>query len=275
MALMSPLVFDIKRFSLDDGPGIRTTVFLKGCPLSCDWCHNPESIRAEAEMAFHRERCIGCGECVPACPQASIRGGDWRVDDARCTACGRCAQACPTNALEKIGEPYAPDRLVDALLRDRHFFAASGGGVSFSGGEPTLHGDYLAEVLVQLKRHGIDTLIETCGVFDWRGFRERLLPHIDHVYFDVKLADPALHRRHTGAGNRRILSNLAALLKEAPDKMVPRVPLVPGVTDTDENLKAIGRLIRELGGNGYVALPFNPAAAEKRARLTSRNRLPA
>lgn len=195
----TPLIFDIRRFALDDGPGIRTTVFFKGCPLACAWCHNPESQNPAAEIAFRGEICIECGECREICPQGAIhQPGTTRIERQRCDACGRCAEHCPTTALRLVGEPIGVEALLEALIRDRLFYETSGGGVTFSGGEPTIHADFLADILPRLRRHGIHITLQTCGHFDSDCFRRLLLPHLDLIHYDLKLADPALHRRHTG-----------------------------------------------------------------------------
>ncbi|HET9596932.1 MAG TPA: glycyl-radical enzyme activating protein [Anaeromyxobacteraceae bacterium] len=265
---MAPLVVALRRFALDDGPGIRTTVFLKGCPLRCTWCHNPEAMSPGPEVAFEAARCVECGACARTCPAEAITGRSaGRVDRRRCDGCGRCAAACPSTALRRVGEEMSAGALVAALLRDRVFYETSGGGVTFSGGEPTMHLAFVAEVARALRREGVHVALQTCGLFDLAAFRAQLLPWLDLVQFDLKLAHPAMHRRHTGRGNARIVRNFLALARETPSRVVPRVPLVPGVTDAPGNLAALARLVRASGCERHALLPFNPGAHAKREAL--------
>jgi pyruvate formate lyase activating enzyme len=261
-----PLIVDIKRHSLEDGPGIRTVVFFKGCPLRCRFCHNPETQRPEPELAFHARTCIACGRCAAVCPQAAIDlDSDVRLRRDRCDLCGRCAAVCPSGALRRVGRPYALDELVDILLLDEPFYRHSGGGVTLSGGEPTFYPDYLQALLEQLKARGLHVLIETAGEFDGDLFCRCILPFVDLIYFDVKIADPELHRRYTGRDNRRILANLDRLLRLACERVVPRLPLVPGITATQANLEAVVALLRASGAAQAVLLPYNPLGQEKAA----------
>lgn len=266
-----PLIFNLHRFALDDGPGIRTTVFFKGCPLACRWCHNPESIRAGREIAFDRDRCIGCGECETVCPEGAIDAASpGRIRRTRCTACGACAEVCPTLALREVGRHYPVDGLVDLLLTDLLLYETSGGGVTLSGGEPTLHMDYVRKVLRGLKGRGIHITLQTSGWFDLKDFRKKLLPCLDLIYYDLKLMDPRLHRCFTGRSNRRILENLASLAAENTVPIVVRTPLVPGITDTESNLEAIQRFVSALGLPEPVGLPYNPVGMAKRIALGRR-----
>jgi pyruvate formate lyase activating enzyme len=242
-------------------------VFLKGCPLACRWCHNPEALDARPEVAFHPRLCVADGACARACPSGAIDGAvPGRVDRARCRRCGRCAEACPSTALRLVGEPVSPEQLVARLLRDRAFYDTSGGGVTFSGGEPTLHLSYVASVARALRRERVHVLVQTCGEFELEPFRAELLPWVDLLHFDLKLADPAAHRRETGRDNARILRNFRALAAEVPSRLVARVPLVPGITATPENLSALGALVRAAGCR-HALLPWNPGAGAKRALL--------
>ncbi len=254
-----PPVFDIRRFALDDGPGIRTTVYFKGCPLSCAWCHNPESICPEAEIAFYPALCIKCGECESICPEnAANMAHPGRIVRERCVACGQCAERCPSTALKVVGKYYPVHKLVEELLKDRIFYETSGGGVTFSGGEPTLHMDYLGELARKLKEHNIHIAIQTSGAFDIREFREKLLSHIDLIYYDIKLFDSERHREYTGIGNEHILDNFRSLTREGKAALIPRTPLIPGITATEENLRRIAGFIRHTGRTEYELLPYNP-----------------
>jgi pyruvate formate lyase activating enzyme len=254
-----PLIVDVKRHSLEDGPGIRSVVFFKGCPLRCVFCQNPEAQHAHAEIAFRSDRCVACGACVSACPERAVdlaRSG--RIDRSHCTACGKCATACPSSALALIGRTYAVDEIVELLMRDEPFYRHSGGGVTFSGGECTMFPDYLGAVAHELRRRGIHTAVETCGEFAGAMFVERLLPHLDLIYFDLKFADSAVHLTHTGRDNRRILDNLALLMLNAPDRVQVRIPLVPGITATEDNLSGLALSLRERGVRRAILLPYNP-----------------
>lgn len=263
-----PLIFDIRRFALDDGPGIRTTVFFKGCPLACLWCHNPESIRPASELRFRRELCLDCNSCATVCTDDALSpAGPEPIDRRRCTACGACAEACPTTALTTSGRYYPPAELVRLLLRDRILFETSGGGVTFSGGEPTLHRDYLLEVATELKRQGVPIAVQTCGWFDLASFRSGLLPLVDLIFFDLKLAEPEGHLRYTGRGNARILDNFRRLAATARARLVPRVPLVPGITATADNLAQLAALLKEAGFSHCETLPYHPGGIAKRQEL--------
>ncbi len=263
-----PLIFAIRRFALDDGPGIRSTVFFKGCPLSCVWCHNPESVARERETAFFRERCLNCAECRAVCSEGALNPDPrQRINRDRCAGCGRCAERCPTLALQMMGEYFPVQDLLLLLLRDRHFYDASAGGVTFSGGEPTIHFDYLRQALIALKRLDIHTAIQTCGLFDGERFSRGLLPYIDRVYFDIKLVDQRRHRRYTGCGNRVIIDNFVRLSALAREKVTPRVPLVPGITATPDNIRGIAALLRDQGYKSAEFLPYNPAVIGKRQAL--------
>lgn len=242
----TPLVFRIRRFCLDDGPGIRSTVFFKGCPLACSWCHNPEGQSGAREIVVNEALCLRCGDCHGVCP-----GGP-------CTACGRCVEACSSGARSVCGVHYHVEELAECLLRDLPFFEASGGGVTLSGGEPTLGMDYTGELAKRLKRSGIHVALETCGHFPWERFRDQLLPFLDLVFFDLKLLDPVDHEEHTGVDNRLLLENLVRLQESRGPEVVVRTPLVPGITDRNENLQVIRAWLAEKGLHRHQVLPFNP-----------------
>lgn len=263
-----PLLCKLHRFAQDDGPGIRTTVFMKGCPLSCCWCHNPEAMRPEPEVAFYPDRCILCGSCKAVCPEGAILVDPApRIDRSRCTACGVCAASCPSTAIRVIGKAYSPAALLENLLRDRCFFETSGGGVTFSGGEPTLWMEYLGTTLRALKSAGLHTAIQTCGMFDYPMFALEILPFVDQIMFDIKFIDAAEHRRYTGRDNRIILENFRCLTRDAAGKVLPRVPLVPTITATPGNLTAIASLLADLGYRRCDLLPYVPAGIDKRRAI--------
>jgi pyruvate formate lyase activating enzyme len=261
-------VVDVKRHSFEDGPGIRSVVFLKGCPLRCVFCQNPETQRPEPEIAFTAERCTRSGTCVAVCPRgAASLEHPGRILRERCDGCGLCADACPSRAVRRVGRYHAPARLAELLLRDLPFYRHSGGGVTFSGGEPTLYPHYLTAVLGPLREAGVHVALQTCGQFDYDVFAATLLPQLDLVYFDVKLADPEAHREHTGVRNDRILANLARLLREATIPVHPRIPLVPGITDGLANLRAIAAILKDAGARDVALLPYNPLGLAMAERL--------
>ncbi len=247
---MSPvaLIFDVQRFSIHDGPGVRTTVFFKGCPLRCRWCHNPESLRPRPELAFYGDRCRGSGGCVAACGQGAIAApgaAGERVDRARCGPCDRCERACPYGAFRVVGREVPVDRLVEEVGRDRPFYESSGGGVTLSGGEPTAQMEAMGALARGCREAGIGVGLQTAGAFRWESFAPHL-PLFDFIHYDIKLVDPDEHRRLTGADNRAIADNARRLVGAgAPVKF--RTPVVPGLTDTDENLDAIAGFLHELG----------------------------
>ncbi len=254
-----PLVVDIKRNSFEDGPGIRSVVFFKGCPMDCIFCHNPETQEAGPEIAFFPSECIECGGCDAACHEGAIEmGPGGRIKREWCTRCGACAGACPSGAIRLIGKYYPVGELVDILLRDEPFYRHSSGGVTLSGGECTQFPDYLEEVLKELKWKGIHITLETAGLFNYKTFGEKILPYLDLVYYDIKFADPAIHRRYTGRTNGVISENLRLLLKEGSVEVHPRIPVVPGLTDSRENLSAIVDLLFSLGAQDISLLPYNP-----------------
>jgi pyruvate formate lyase activating enzyme len=263
-----PLVVDIKRHSLEDGPGIRTVVFFKGCPLRCAFCHNPEAQDPGVEIAFSSAECIDCGKCGEECPQGAIdlelRG---RIYRDKCIRCGTCAEACPGRGLRLIGTYYSVEYLAEILLRDRAFYSHSGGGVTLSGGECTLYPDYLESLLRLLKAKGVHVVLETSGYFDYHTFKQKVLPYIDLIYYDIKIADSGAHRRYVGKPNQRILFNFRHLLQEGRVEVHPRIPVVPGITATRENLSAIVDFLSEAGADSISLLPYNPLGMEMAVSL--------
>jgi pyruvate formate lyase activating enzyme len=249
---LSGRILHVQRLSTEDGPGIRSTVFLKQCPLSCRWCHNPESISPRSELQWFAVRCIGCRSCVPACPRGCISfdGGGARgvrIDRSRCKGCGRCADECPSNAIELLGRRVSVDALVADLLKDRAYYEASGGGVTLSGGEPLAQPGFSTAVLRALRERGISTAVDTCGFASAEAFGA-LLPHVDLVLFDLKFLDSGAHVEFTGQANAVILRNLemvrsAQRANGGRPRLWIRTPLIPGATATGKNLRAIGAWI--------------------------------
>jgi pyruvate formate lyase activating enzyme len=237
--------------STEDGPGIRSTVFFKGCPLNCVWCHNPESIRPQMQLHWEKVRCIGCRSCVEACAKGVLTAADSGITINRpvCDSCGACVRACPSTALEFYGDVTSFVDLLPEVLKDEAYFRKSGGGVTLSGGEPTMQPLFAKELLSALRKTGIHTALDTCGQCSWETLA-MLLPDLDLVLYDVKEIDPEKHKKFTGVSNTRILENLIGLARAVieqgrPRKLWIRTPLIPGCTATEENLRGIGAFIRE------------------------------
>jgi len=248
-------VFDIQRFSLHDGPGVRSLVFLKGCTLHCPWCQNPESQATRPVVAFYADRCRSSFECLAVCPNDAIRVEGFRVDHARCNLCTRCIDACAYEALRLIGEDMTPAQLMERLEVDRPYYDGSGGGVTFTGGEPTIHHRFLADVLERCRRSGIRTNLETSGTFSWERWSETLRLH-DLIYFDLKILDAELHERHLGAGFDRIMENAKSLV-DGGYPVEFRMALIPGFTDTPDNIDAVVDLLHALGRPSVHLLPYH------------------
>ena len=262
------LIGDIGRYAVHDGPGIRTTVFFKGCPLHCPWCHNPEFISGKPEVAFYSEHCLGCGDCLSACPQGAIVCADngVRLNRRLCNGCGLCAERCPALALRQIGRWHTVEGLAEIILRDRLFYETSDGGVTLSGGEPTRQLDFVVPLLQRLKRDGLHTAIQTCGLFPWDVFAHTALDLLDLIYFDLKFFDSAEHARWLGHGNALILKNLQRLIQVRADDVVVRIPLIPGYTAVEQNIVSLAQLVQDLGVRRIALLPYHPwgiAKAEK------------
>lgn len=268
--MQTPLVVNIQKFSIHDGGGIRTTVFFKGCPLACKWCHNPETQSFAPQLLCYSERCTGCGRCIDACPEGCIRFGPLgtvETDVDACTGCGRCAAACPFDARETAGTPYTPERLAERLERDRPFYDNSGGGVTLSGGEALAQDTgFLLRLLQRLKRGGIHTAVDTCGDVPWECI-EPLLPYIDLFLYDLKAVSPELHRRFTGRDNARILENLVRL-RERGAAINLRIPVVSGFNDDPAELDAMLAFAKEQLPDAPVnLLPFHPTGRDKWERM--------
>jgi pyruvate formate lyase activating enzyme len=262
----SGVVFGIQRFSVDDGPGIRTTVFLKGCNLRCRWCHNPESIDPRPVLSFTENLCVECGRCAQICPAVhGRRDGVRTVDRRRCAACGKCAGKCPVGALAVVGERMTVDRVMRVVERDARYYG-DGGGVTFSGGEPMAQLPFLEAMLTRARENGIRTALETNGNAG-RDAYARLLPLVDLFLWDVKETDPERHRPYTGVGNERIFANLRAL-GEAGGRFVLRCPLIPGLNDRLDHLDGIGRLADAVPGVVAVQImPYHNLGRGKAARF--------
>ncbi len=269
-------ILEIIRMSTEDGPGIRTTVFFKGCPLSCTWCHNPESISPKPQLQWIKSSCIGCGICIETCPEKALarNSGGVAIDRALCTGCGLCAAQCPTTAMELLGKKWSVHKLASELIKDRVYFAESGGGVTLSGGEAALQPDFCLALLMELKEKGIQTALDTCGQVS-ETLLAGLLPYVDVLLYDLKEIDPAKHKLFTGSGNERILANaaFAAHYKRShrsPQTLWIRTPVIPGATDTAGNIGGIGDFIEarlEGAVDRWELCAFNNLCRDKYQRL--------
>ncbi|MHC4118331.1 MAG: glycyl-radical enzyme activating protein [Planctomycetota bacterium] len=267
---ISGYVFDIKKYAIHDGPGIRTTVFFKGCPLQCRWCHNPESWSKYPEPGFRSGRCMRCGRCVEACSAQAISSSENGpvTDTSECTLCGECVGACLSSAREIIGSEMTVGEVIEELEKDIIFYDQSGGGVTFSGGEPLMQPEFLLEMLRNCRARGIHTAVDTtCHAKS--DVVEEIAEHTDLFLCDLKHMDGDVHRDFTGVDNELILYNIR-WLSQAGKKIVIRVPVVPGFNDDRANIDMTARLVKSLGNVGRIdVLPYNSGGKEKSARLTT------
>ncbi|RLC01403.1 MAG: glycyl-radical enzyme activating protein [Deltaproteobacteria bacterium] len=270
------LVLEIQRMSTEDGPGLRTTVFFKGCSLACTWCHNPESISPKPQIHWIDSRCIACKTCLDTCPQSALTltPEGICIDRNLCDGCGACVETCPSTALEQLGRPWAIEDLVHEVLKDRVYFEKSGGGITVSGGEPTLQTGFVADFLKEIRAQGIHTALDTCGLCSPKAL-DRLLPYSTLVLFDIKDIDAARHKFFTGSDNQIILDNLMHVSRYIETHLYPeslwiRTPLVPGATGTVKNISGIGNWIaRHLRGQvkRWELCSFNNLCRDKYKRL--------
>ena len=262
------VIFDIKKYAIHDGPGIRTTVFFKGCPLNCWWCHNPEGLAMSAQVIYRRDRCIGCGECINICPEGALTfspsGVGVITDQSKCTHCGICADTCPAEAREFIGKVVSVDEVVGEIKKDILFYDESGGGVTFSGGEPLMQPHFLLGLLDACGKLEIHRTVDTSGYADAE-LLLRIAEKTDLFLYDLKHMDSEKHKEYTGVPNEQILSNLDLLAKHG-EKINIRIPIIPGINSDDENIDLAGYFISSLPGVQSINILLYHSAAEGKYR---------
>ncbi len=264
-------ITNIQKFSIHDGDGIRTTVFFKGCPLKCEWCHNPETQRFEKEMQVDREKCTGCGTCASVCPNGAVRMTEdhrpaW--DPKACTFCGKCENFCPAGVREIVGREYTVKELTKELMKDQMFYEESGGGVTFSGGEVmSMDMDFILAMAKELKRQDVTLTIDTCGYVPYERF-EKLLPYVNTFLYDVKVMDPELHKKYMGTDNKLILENLIRLSQDGA-RIYIRIPTIKEVNGNEENMKETIAFLKEhdIHPAGVNLLPYHDTGSGKYAKL--------
>lgn len=267
------IVFDVKKYAVDDGPGIRTTVFLKGCPLRCWWCHNPEGQNPKPELMYKRKRCIACGECVEICPKGAISQSAQFVSVNRelCNLCGKCTRVCPSDALVVVGKEVKVDEMLKEIEKDRIFYDESGGGVTLSGGEPLMQPDFLDALLEGCKKRSIHTALDTCGYASSETV-DKIRDKVDLFLYDIKTMDDRVHRRYTGVSNKPIIRNLERLAENG-SRILVRLPIIPGINDDEENVTKTADFALSHEVKQICLLPYHRAGIEKYRSLDKTYRL--
>lgn len=259
------VIFNTQKFSIHDGAGIRTLIFMKGCPLRCIWCSNPESQKRETELMFVRSKCTGCGKCATLCSQGATDPETLDIDRSRCVKCGLCASRCYANAKKLTGREVTVREMMELIEKDRIFYTNSGGGVTVGGGEPVMQYEFVETLLSACRASNVHTAIETCGYGEWEKIKG-IFDNTDQVFFDLKAMDPQLHRKLTGVDNEKILAN-AKNIAAAGNKITFRIPLVPGCNDSSENIRRTGEFVSSLsraGGDVSVEiLPYHDLGKDK------------
>ncbi|WP_291636669.1 trans-4-hydroxy-L-proline dehydratase activase [Clostridium sp.] len=271
--MQKAIITNIQKYSVHDGPGIRTTIFFKGCPLNCLWCHNPETQNPNTEIMFFKERCTLCGSCLKRCPQKAIEFVERYpiINESKCTLCGKCSDFCPSNARELVGEEITVKDLMKEILKDEAFYDESNGGVTFSGGEPLVYVEYLNNVLQACKGRGIHTTIDTSGYASWEQF-EKIVDKVDLFLFDIKHMNNEKHLKYTGVENVIVLDNLKKL-SESGSNIYIRMPIIAGVNDDDENIDLAIDFISKLNIIHVNLLPYHKIGMDKYKRLNMEYKL--
>lgn len=267
------IIFNIQKFCVNDGPGIRTTVFLKGCPLNCIWCHNPESKKTEPQIFYNKEKCLVCGKCAEVCPNHCHTFSDkHEFDRSACSVCGACTEVCMTNALEKTGERQSLESIINEVMKDEMFYQNSNGGMTLSGGEPMFQFDFTKELLQEAKKRGLHTCMETCGFASRKQFEE-IAPMVDIFLYDYKETDPEKHKKFTGVRNDLILDNLD-FLDHLQANLILRCPIIPSLNDREEHFNGISALANRYHHILEVDVePYHPLGTGKAVMLGGKNLL--
>jgi len=263
MYVTAPIT-NISRGSLHDGPGIRTVVYFKGCGLKCKWCHNPETLKAKKQILYMPQKCIHCGKCIEVCPEChKIDGDDMVFLREKCVSCGKCADSCPSLALTLCGDDKTSDELFSEIIKDKHYFDSSNGGVTFSGGECLLHTDFLVEILKKCKENGIHTAIESAFYVPWENVK-KVIPYIDFVFADLKIPNGEKHKEFTGKDNSLIIENIKKLSFIHNDITI-RIPVIPGVNDSEADFDGFSKILKTFGEGikGVELLKYNNLAESK------------
>ncbi|RLC60937.1 MAG: glycyl-radical enzyme activating protein [Chloroflexi bacterium] len=267
---MEAPVFDIQRFSVHDGPGIRTLVFLKGCGLRCPWCSNPESQLSQPQLMLYPEKCIGCHKCLEVCEFGAIfvEGEQLHYNRQLCRACGKCAEVCPAEARKLVGKYVDVDYVIKEIEKDALFYRNSGGGVTFGGGEPALFPEFVKAISTECRKRGINVAIETCGYAPWRNLKT-IAASVDLIMFDLKHMDAHTHRKLCGHSNKLILDNLEKLCTLGGNEIIVRMPIIPGLNDEEENIHNTAEFVLSLGGaiSRIELLPYHKFGIKKYERL--------
>lgn len=272
--ILKGVVFDIKKFAIDDGPGIRTTIFLKGCPLQCWWCHNPEGQHSQPELMFRKNRCTNCEECISACSKHVLSlttNQQLSINRGNCNLCGKCVEKCPTGALTIIGKETGVNEVMKEIEKDQTFYEQSKGGITISGGEPLLQINFLTKLLEECKNKNIHTAVDTSGYASSQTI-EKIKDKVDLFLYDIKIMDGKKHKQFTGASNRQILQNLKTLAQNGNDILV-RVPIIPEINDNKENITHTAEFILSNNIKHVCLLPYHRAGIEKYRSLGRRYKL--